>query len=123
VVAHGATFLAVTEDTGIQVWPLAKVTEDFAHHLGVNDLFYPDRRVAALGAHAGFQVLTLAQPLQEYAVTHQVFLHGFKNTPMGFGHWNATGHNVAGKLIAAKLCAMIASGQCRSCSSSPPTSP
>jgi hypothetical protein len=54
-------------------------------------------------------------------VTHQVFLHGFKNTPMGFGHWNATGHNVAGKLIAAKLCSMIASGQCRSCSS--PTSP
>jgi hypothetical protein len=123
VVQHSATFLAVTEDTGIQVWPLAKVTEDFAHHLGVNDLFYPDRRVAALGAHAGFQVLTLAQPLQEYAVTHQVFLHGFKNTPMGFGHWNATGHNVAGKLIAAKLCAMIASGQCKSCSSAPPPSP
>jgi hypothetical protein len=60
--------------------------------------------------HEGFQVLTLAQPLQEYAVTHQAFLHGFKNTPMGFGHWNATGHNVAGKLIASKLCSMIASG-------------
>jgi len=44
-----------------------------------------------------------------------VFLHGFKNGPEGFWHWNETGHAVAGHLIAQKLCAMIAAGQCKTC--------
>jgi hypothetical protein len=84
--------------------------EKFQKRLGVSDLFYPDRRIAALGARAGFAVLNLAPPLQRYAEEHQVFLHGFKNTPMGFGHWNEAGHAAAGHLIAQKLCAMITEG-------------
>ena len=43
------------------------------------------------------------------------YLHGFKNLPMGFGHWNEAGHAAAGHLIAQKLCAMIAANQCASC--------
>jgi hypothetical protein len=112
---HGAMFLAVTEDTGIQVWPDRAVRESFQRHLGVNDLFYPDRRIAALGQREGFAVLTLAQPLQSYAESHHVFLHGFPNTPKGFGHWNELGHAQAGNLIAERLSAMIAHGQCPSC--------
>lgn len=114
-IKHGAMFLAVTEDTGIQVWPDARVRKGFERHLGVADLFYPDRRIAALGARDGFAVLTLAQPLQAYAEDHHVFLHGFSNTPQGFGHWNRVGHEQAGILIASKLCAMITSGQCPTC--------
>jgi hypothetical protein len=34
--------------------------------------------------------------------------HGFKNTPMGFGHWNEVGHEQAGRAIGAKLCDMLA---------------
>jgi hypothetical protein len=107
-VHHGATFLALTEDTGIQVWPHPAMREKFQKRLGVSDLFYPDRRIAALGSREGFAVLNLAPPLQRYAEEHQVFLHGFKNMPMGFGHWNEVGHAAAGHLIAQKLCAMIA---------------
>jgi hypothetical protein len=107
-VRHGAMFLAVTEDTGIQVWPNPAMREKFQRRLGVSDLFYPDRRIAALGDRAGFAVLNVAHPLQQYAQEHRVFLHGFKNTPMGFGHWNEAGHAAAGHLIAQKLCAMIA---------------
>lgn len=106
-VKHGAMFLAVTEDTGIQVWPDPLVSAKFARQLHVPDLFYPDRRIAALGQRDGFAVMTLAEPLQRYAQEHRVFLHGFKNTPMGFGHWNAIGHAQAGDLIAGKLCEMI----------------
>jgi hypothetical protein len=113
VKAHGAIFLAVTEDTGIQVWPIANVTERFAHHLGAPDLFYPDRRIAALGQREGFAVLTLAQPLQQYAIKNQVFLHGFSNTPPGSGHWNKLGHAEAGRLIAQRLCSMIQGGNNR----------
>jgi hypothetical protein len=114
-VHHGAMFLAMTEDTGIQVWPNPAAREKFQKRLGVSDLFYPDRRIAALGRRDGFEVLTLAQPLQQYAEEHHVFLHGFKNGPKGFGHWNETGHATAGHVIAQKLCAMIAAGQCKSC--------
>jgi hypothetical protein len=114
-VKHGAMFLAVTEDTGIQVWPDAAVRAKFARQLHVPDLLYPDRRIAALGQQDGFSVLTLAEPLQRYAQEHHVFLHGFKNTPTGFGHWNAIGHAQAGELIANKLCAMIESGGCPNC--------
>jgi hypothetical protein len=112
---HNAMFLAVTEDNGIQVWPYPAVREHFQRHLGVNDLFYPDLRIAALGEREHFAVLTLARPLQAYAERHRVFLHGFSNTPQGFGHWNELGHEQAGKLIAAQLSAMIAAGQSSSC--------
>jgi hypothetical protein len=114
-VRHGAMFLAMTEDTGIQVWPNPAMREKFQKRLGVSDLFYPDRRIAVLGQREGFAVLTLAQPLQQYAQAHHVFLHGFKNGPMGFGHWNEVGHAAAGYQIAQKLCAMIAAGKCESC--------
>jgi hypothetical protein len=114
-VHHGAMFLALTEDTGIQVWPLRTTRDKFQKRLGVSDLFYPDRRIAELGQRDGFEVLTLAQPLQRYAEEHHLFLHGFKTGPKGFGHWNETGHAVAGHLIAQKLCAMIAVGRCGSC--------
>jgi hypothetical protein len=113
--SHGAMFLAVTEDTGIQVWPDPAVREKFARQLKVPDLLYPDHRIAALGQRDNFAVLTLAEPLQRYAEEHRAFLHGFKNTPMGFGHWNATGHAQAGALITQKLCSMIQAGGCRGC--------
>ncbi len=108
VVHHHAIFLAVTEDTGIQVWPDPQTRKRFEETLGVSDLFYPDRRIAELGRRNHFDVLMLAPLLQSYAETHHVFLHGFKNTPMGFGHWNEVGHEQAGRAIAAKLCNMLA---------------
>ncbi len=111
-VRHGAMFLAVTEDTGIQVWPNPAMREKFQRRLGVSDLFYPDRRIAALGDREGFAVLNLAHPLTSAIRRRSMasFLHGFKNTPMGFGHWNEAGHAAAGHLIAQKLCAMTTAG-------------
>lgn len=108
VTAHGALFLPVTLGTGIQEWPDPAARRRFAKSLGVDDLSYPDRRIAALGEREGFPVLSLAGPLGEYAQKHRAFLHGFDNTPKGFGHWNALGHRLAGELIAQRLCAMLA---------------
>jgi hypothetical protein len=68
-------------------------------------------RIKALGERDGFPVLTLAEPMLAYAEQHRVFLHGFKNTKPGEGHWNAMGHQLAGDLIAARLCQMITAGQ------------
>jgi len=107
VAQHHAMFLAVTEDTSIQVWPEPQTRKRFEEKLGVSDLFYPDRRIAELGRRSQFEVLNLAPVLQSYAQTRHVFLHGFKNTPMGFGHWNEAGHEQAGRAIAAKVCNML----------------
>jgi len=104
---HHAMFLAVTEDTSIQVWPVPQTRKRFEEKLGVSDLFYPDQRIAELGRRDHFEVLNLAPVLQSYAETQHVFLHGFKNTPIGFGHWNEAGHEQAGRAIAATLCNLM----------------
>ena len=111
--SHHALFLAVTLDTGVQVFPDATVRANFMRWHRISDLFYPDEEIEALGQRENFQVLALAPQLQQYADAHHAYLHGFSNTPMGFGHWNATGHRQAGELIAARLCAMVSGGQQR----------
>jgi hypothetical protein len=100
VKAHGAKFLIVTGSNGIQVYPDLAVRQNFMRKLGVDDLFYPDHRIKALGERGGIEVLNLAPTLQEYADQKGAFLHGTH----GFGHWNVLGHRVVGDQIAEKLC-------------------
>ncbi len=76
--------------------------------LGVKDLLYPDMRVRALCDRENIPVITLAPAMAKYAQSHKVFLHGFPNATMGFGHWNQAGNELAGKLIAARLCRPVA---------------
>jgi hypothetical protein len=103
VAARGARFVVVTLSNGIQVHPDAAAREAFMHRAGATDLFYPDKRIASLGAREGFTVFTLAPELQAYAERKHVFLHGF-GAELGNGHWNAEGHRVAGDLLTQKLC-------------------
>jgi hypothetical protein len=102
--ARGAQFVVVTLSSGAQVHPDAAARAAFMRRVGATDLFYPDRRIEALGARAGFTVFALAPELQAYAERNKVFLHGF-GADIGNGHWNAEGHRVAGELLAQKLCA------------------
>jgi hypothetical protein len=101
--ARGAKFVVVTLSNGPQVLPDPKLREEFKKRFGITDLFYPDDRIKSLGAREGISVLTLAPELQEFAERNNVFLHGFGEN-IGNGHWNATGHRVAGELIAKKMC-------------------
>lgn len=103
VKSHGAKFLVVTLSNGIQVHPEPAAREAFMRRVGAQDLFYPDKRVAALCEHEGIADLQLAPSLQAYAEQHKVFLHGF-GKEIGNGHWNELGHRVAGEMIAEKLC-------------------
>jgi hypothetical protein len=102
--AHRVPFALVTLTTGIQVHPDPAVRAVFMGKLGVADLFYPGRRLAAFGSAAGIPVLDLAPPLQDLAVRNHVFLHGFSNTTPGEGHWNESGHAAAAALIGDWLC-------------------
>jgi hypothetical protein len=103
--SKGARFVLTTLSNGIQVFPDPPKRESLMRQLQVKDLFYPDARLHRLGEREGFEVVTLAPVLQQYAETHQESLHGFENAIMGFGHWNERGHKVAGQHLARYFCA------------------
>lgn len=104
---HDARFLLVTLSNGIQVYPDVAARKAFADRLGVEDLFYPERRFRALGEREGFPVLNLAPELQRRADERKLFLHGF-GRELGNGHWNEDGHRIAGELLAENLCELLA---------------
>ncbi|MEP6743508.1 MAG: SGNH/GDSL hydrolase family protein [bacterium] len=101
--AKGAKFLVVTGSSGLQVSPDTSLRDAYMKRLAVNTLFYSELRIKALGEREGFEVLTLAPLLLDYATRNQTFLHGSVEMK-GTGHWNETGHRVVGELIAEKLC-------------------
>jgi hypothetical protein len=103
---RGAKFIVATLSNGVQVYPQPAAREAFLRRVGARDIFYPDARIRSLGERENFPVLVLAPELQQYAEQHRVFLHGF-GRDIGNGHWNATGHHVAGELLAQKLCAIV----------------
>jgi hypothetical protein len=75
----------------------------FAKMLGVEDLFYPDRRIADFCRSKAIPVITLAPTLADYAAREHVNLHGFTGN-IGYGHWNELGHRVAGEEIGKRVC-------------------
>ncbi|MDB9450157.1 SGNH/GDSL hydrolase family protein [Dolichospermum circinale] len=104
VIAKEADFMVVTLSNDIQVHPDRSLRQKFMENLRITDFFYPDLRIKLLGDQSGFAVLNLAQTFQDYAQKNQVPLHGFNNDLPWGGHWNAQGHQLAGKMIAQKLC-------------------
>jgi len=103
VAAKGARFFVAVLTNGPQVHPDPRVREKFARRLGVDDLLYPDRRLQNFCRGHEIPILLLAPAFQEYATKHQVLVHGFGEN-LGGGHWNQTGHRLAGKMLAEWLC-------------------
>jgi lysophospholipase L1-like esterase len=101
---NGAQFMLFTVPYAIQVHPQRELREALQAKLGVDDLLYPDRRLAEFGQKHGIRVLPLAPQMQRIAEERGIYLHGFENSGMGRGHWNAAGHRLAAELIAQGLC-------------------
>jgi hypothetical protein len=101
---NGARFAVVTVPYAIQVHPDAKLRASVQDKLGVSDLFYPDRRIAALGKKGDVMVVPLAPEMQSLAEKSGTYFHGFGDAGLGRGHWNAAGHQAAAGLIARRLC-------------------
>jgi hypothetical protein len=98
-----AKFLVVTLSAPAQVLPDPNRRAEFMKQHDVKDLFYPDLRIRDLCEREGIPILMLGPDLQRYAEQNKVFLHGFGEN-LGRGHWNETGHQVGGEMMAARLC-------------------
>ena len=102
--AHGAQFRIVTLANRPQVLPDMAKREELERKLGVNDLDYADRRIREFGAREGVAITSLAPSLSAYALEHHAYLNGFTAKNLGMGHWNETGHRLAGEIIVKDLC-------------------
>ncbi len=100
----GSTFFVVTLSNSIQVHYDSEYRKIYKNQFGIKDLFYPDRRIQALGKEEGLWVLNLSPLFLDYAENKKRFLHGFHNVSLGQGHWNVDGHRLAGALIAKEVC-------------------
>jgi hypothetical protein len=105
VKAAGSEFWIVTLANNEQVDPDLAKREAFKTSLGVDDLYYPDRRIADFGRANGIPVITLAPLLAEHTARTGEYLNGGKNIPLGEGHWNETGTRVASEYTSRELCA------------------
>ena len=103
---HGSKFVLMTVTSDVQVAPDRGVREAMTEKLGVDDLYYPNRRLQMLAESLGFQFIDVGPPMQSAAEKDGTFFHGFPADP-GTGHWNEVGHEFAGKMLAAKLRELI----------------
>jgi hypothetical protein len=100
---QGAKFLVAVVSIDVQAHPNKEFRQAFMKRLGVEHLFYPNRRLEAFAQRENITFLDLAQPMQSYAEQNNVYLHGFGEN-YGGAHWNPAGHSLAGHLITQKLC-------------------
>lgn len=111
VTEKDAELMVVTISDSYQVHPKAERRQEFMTDYDIEDLFYPDQRIAALGERQNIPVLRLAVPLRKIAEQRRECLHGFENALPCEGHWNVQGNQVAGELMAAAICQQISTKQ------------
>jgi hypothetical protein len=101
---NGAPLALMMVPYAIQVHPDPAVRESVRQKLGVEDLFYPERRLEAFGKARGIPVVALAPEMQKVSQAEKRYLHGFDKSRPGLGHWNEQGHRVAAEITAQRLC-------------------
>ena len=103
VTADGARFVLVTTSIDYQVDPEPEKREALLQREEIEDLFYAEKRLRALGEEHGFPVITTAEAMQSEAEASGTYFHGFENFAVGKGHWNLAGHAFAAELLADEL--------------------
>lgn len=103
---NGARFVVVIGSNGVQVLPHRNERDDFARKMGVDDLRYPNNRIASFCTAGSIPVVDLVPELMDYSERTGTVLHGFEGN-IGYGHWNQTGNRVAGEIIGRHLCDLV----------------
>jgi len=102
-----ARTLVMVVSHSLQVHPDSRLRNDIQRKLGVEDLYYTDRRVVSVARNAGAVGFMTAPALLDWAETNGECVHGFKNAGACSGHWNAVGHRIAGELLGKNICASL----------------
>lgn len=104
--ANGSEFWLMTLYNPIQVHPDVSKRRALESTLGVDSLFYPDRRLAAFARENGIPVISLAEPMAADTSERGVFLFGgdSPSVPPGEGHWNQAASAAAARLSATQMC-------------------
>ena len=106
---NGASLALVTVPFALDAHPDAALREALQRKLGVADLSYPERRVAAFAASKGIPAIVLGPQMQARAAASGSYLYGAENAKIGFFHWNELGHDAAADIIGRRLCALASS--------------
>lgn len=106
-----AEFVMAIVSDPMQVHPGRKGRKSFMKDRKISDIFYPNKRLQALGEREGFRVIDLPPQFQQYAENNNICLHGFPNALPCQGHWNAEGHKIASILITQRLCKDLKASQ------------
>jgi len=104
VTADGSRLVVATVSTAQQADPDPERRARNARQGSIQDLFYSDKRLYRLAREIGFEMIPLAVAMSEVAERTNSYFHGFPNTAAGVGHWNPSGHSVAGQIIAREIC-------------------
>ena len=118
VANHHARFLMMVVSDPNQVYPDPIERKKHQQEIGLVDPFYANRRLDELANREGIPLLDLGKTFLERAEAQRIFFHGAN----GSGHWNVEGHQLAGELLAAKICEHLSSGQYTSQPSTSPSS-
>ncbi|MDG1894917.1 MAG: SGNH/GDSL hydrolase family protein [Fuerstiella sp.] len=98
-----AKFGLITVTTPLQVHPDSELRRQATNKSPASHLLYAEHRLEKLAEDHNFPILTLARQFKKRAESGNIFLHGFSNTQPGTGHWNETGHEMAGHYLAEWL--------------------
>lgn len=104
IIGKNKNFILVSLSTPEQVNPDKDEVKKFKRKNNINNLFYPEDRLQQLSKNNSIMYIPLAKKMSKIATNGDIFFHGFKNTKLGTGHWNKSGHNQASKLISEEIC-------------------
>ena len=97
-------FILVSLSNPIQVYPSITYLKDYKKKNSIDNIFYPENRLAKFSKKNKIKVLSISQIMRKEALEKKIFFHGFYNTKLGTGHWNEIGHDFASKLISKGIC-------------------
>ncbi len=83
--ARNVRFAIVTISMPVQVHPDHAMRTSLNKDLGVDTLFYVDKRLANFVQENGIPVFNPTPQMHKYSKTEQTFLHGFEGN-LGSGH-------------------------------------